>query len=55
MTEAVRSFEVNADFATAYDEIPEFATQLNGMDIRLYKRNREVHKADMVMFEQRLK
>ena len=55
VTEAVRSFEVNADFATAYDEIPEFATQLNGMDIRLYKRNREVHKADMVMFEQRLK
>lgn len=55
VTEAVRSFEVNADFATAYDEVPEFATQLNGMDIHLYKRNREVHRSDMVIFEQRLK
>lgn len=55
VTEAVKSFEVNADFATAFDEVPEFESQLNGMDIRLYKRNREVHKADMVMFEQRLK
>ena len=55
VTEAVRSFEVNADFATAFDEVPEFESQLNGMDIRLYKRNREVHKADMMMFEQRLK
>lgn len=55
ITEAVRSFEVYADFAEAYDEIPEFAEQINGMDIKLYKRNREVSKANMAIFERRLK
>lgn len=54
VTEAVRSFEVNADFATAYDEAPDFAVQINGMDIKLYKRNREVTKTDMTVFERRL-
>lgn len=55
ITEAVRSFEVYADFAESYDEIPEFAAQINGMDIKLYKRNREVSKANMEIFERRLR
>lgn len=52
VTEAVKSFEVNADFAVAYDEVEDF--QINGMDIKLYKRNREVTKTDMTVFERRL-
>ena len=52
VTEAVKSFEVYADFATAYDEVESF--WVNGMDIKLYKRNREVTKTDMTVFEKRL-
>lgn len=54
VTEAVRSFEVYADFATAYDEVEDFNVQINGMDIKLYKRNREVKVTDMTVFERRL-
>jgi hypothetical protein len=54
VTEAVNSFIYYADFATAYEEIPEAQTELNGIELKLYKRVKEVPQSDMVTFERRL-
>lgn len=54
VTEAVRSFEAYADFAVAYDEMPEYETVINGITLKLYKRNRMVEDAAMSEFEKRL-
>jgi hypothetical protein len=54
VTEAVRSFEVYADFATAYDEMPEYETVIDGITLKLYKRNRMVDNESMREFEKRL-
>lgn len=54
VTEAVRSFEVYADFVTAYDEMPEYETVIDGITLKLYKRNRMVDDKSMREFEKRL-
>ena len=54
ITQAVQSFEVYADFATAYDEIEEFETEFNGMTLKLYQRNRMVTQQQMITFEKRV-
>ena len=54
VTEAVRSFEAYADFATAYDELEEYETQINGITLKLYKRNRTVTPQQMITLEKRL-
>ena len=55
VTEAVQSFEVYADFAMAFEEVPEAAATLDGMELRLYRRVREVFNSDKVIFEQRIR
>ena len=52
--EAVKSFEAYADFATAYKEMPEYKTVIDGITLRLYKRVRAVKEAQMREFEMRL-
>lgn len=52
--EAIKSFEAYADFAASYDELPQFATEIDGIEIKLYKRNRTVKEAAMREFERRL-
>ena len=54
ITEAVRSFEAYADFAIAYDEMPEYETVIDGITLKLYKRNRMVTDEAMREFEARL-
>lgn len=54
VTEAVRSFEAYADFAIAYDEMPEYETVIDGITLKLYKRNRMVTDEAMREFEARL-
>lgn len=54
VTEAVQSFSAYADFATAYDEMPEYETELDGITVKLYKRNRMVTEQQMIMFEKRV-
>lgn len=54
VTEAVRSFEAYADFAVAYDEMPEYETVIDGITLKLYKRNRMVEDSAMREFEERL-
>lgn len=55
VTEAVKSFEVYADIAEAYEEIPEFETVIDGITLKLYKRVKEVMPNQMREFEGRLK
>ena len=52
--EAVKSFEAYADFATAYKEMPEYKTVIDGITLRLYKRVRAVKEAQTREFEMRL-
>lgn len=55
ITEAVRSFEVYADIAKAYEEMPEHGTEFNGMTIKLFKRVSDVSETDISDFEKRVK
>lgn len=55
VTEAVKSFEAYADFATAYEEMPEYETVLDGMTVKLYKRTKMVPDSAMKEFEARLR
>ena len=52
--EALKSFEAYADFAASYDELPQLATEIDGIEIKLYKRNRMVKEVAMREFERRL-
>ncbi len=52
--EAVRSFEVYADIATAYEEVPECETVINGVTVKLYHRVRNEEPGDIADFESRL-
>ena len=54
VTEAVRSFEAYADFATAYEELPEYETDINGLKVKLYKRTKQVSESAVREFELRL-
>ena len=54
VTEAVRSFENYADIATAYEEIYEFETVIDGMTIKLYHRVRDELPQDIAEFTSRL-
>lgn len=54
VTEAVQSFSAYADFATAYDELPQYEREINGITLKLYKRNRAVTPQQMITFEKRL-
>lgn len=54
VTEAVKSFEAYADFAAAYEEVTECETDINGMNIKLYKRIKEVGTEAVREFESRL-
>ena len=55
VTEAVKSFEVYADIAEAYEEMPEFETLIDDITLKLYKRVKEVMPNQMREFEGRLK
>ncbi len=55
VSEAVQSFGAYADFATAYDELEEYATELDGIELRLYQRNRMVTQQQMITFEKRVR
>lgn len=52
--EAVRSFEVYADIATAYEEIYECETEIDGVTLKLFHRVREEERPDIAEFEARL-
>ena len=52
--EAVRSFEVYADIATAYEEVPECETVIDGVTMKLYHRVRDEEPSDIAEFESRL-
>lgn len=52
--EAVRSFEVYADIATAYEEIYECETEIDGVTLKLFRRVREEERSDIAEFEARL-
>lgn len=54
VTEAVKSFEAYADFAAAYEEMPEYETDINGITVKLYKRTKTVSDSAMREFEARL-
>lgn len=54
VTEAVRSFENYADIATAYEEIPECETVIDGITIKLFHRVRDEEAADIAEFQSRL-
>ncbi|MBR0089333.1 MAG: hypothetical protein IJP94_05780 [Clostridia bacterium] len=54
VTEAVKSFEVYADIATAYEEIYDCETVIDGMTIKLFHRVRAEDRADIAEFEERL-
>ena len=54
VTEAVKSFEAYADFAVAYEEMPEYETVIDGVTFKLYKRTEMVHDDAMREFEKRL-
>lgn len=54
VTEAVKSFEAYADFAIAYEEIPEYETVIDGITVKLYKRTKTVPESAMKEFEERL-
>lgn len=53
--EAVTSFINWTDIATAYEEIYDFYTEINGMEIKLYKRVREIPEYSYNEFLDRLK
>ena len=52
--EAVNSFMNYADIATAYEEVPECETVIDGITIKLFHRVRDEHQADIKTFEARL-
>ena len=54
VTEAVRSFEVYADIAKAYEEVYDCATEIDGIKIKLFHRIRNEEKEDIAEFEGRL-
>lgn len=54
VTEAVNSFANYTDIATAYEEVPECETVIDGMTIKLFHRVREENAADIRAFESRL-
>ena len=54
VTEAVRSFEEYTDIATAYEEVPECASVIDGMTVRLFHRVRAETQSDIQAFESRL-
>ena len=54
VTEAVKSFEVYADIATAYEEIYDCETVIDDMTIKLFHRVRNEERADIAEFEGRL-
>ena len=54
VTEAVKSFEAYADFAAAYEEMPGYETDINGITVKLYKRIKTVSDSAMREFEARL-
>ena len=54
LEEAVRSFGVYADIATAYEEVPECETVIDGVTIKLYHRVRDEEASDIAEFESRL-
>lgn len=43
-----------ADIATAYEEVPECETVIDGITIKLFHRVRDEHQADIKTFEARL-
>jgi len=55
VTQAVQSFEAYADFATAYCEMEEFEEELNGIKLKLYRRDKMVTEQHMITFEKRLR
>ena len=52
--EAVNSFMNYADIATAYEEVPECETVIDGITIKLFHRVRDEQQADIKTFEARL-
>lgn len=52
--EAVKSFEEGTDIASAYEEIPECETVINGVTLKLFHRVRDEYKKDIDAFEARL-
>ena len=43
-----------ADIATAYEEVPECETDIDGKTIKIIHRVRDEHQADIKTFEARL-
>ncbi len=54
VTEAVNSFALYSDIATAYEELPECETVIDGITIKLFHRVRAETKQDIASFESRL-
>lgn len=54
VTEAVNSFALYSDIATAYEELPEYETVIDGITIKLFHRVRAETKQDIASFESRL-
>lgn len=52
--EAVKSFETGSDIASAYEEVPECETVINGVTIKLFHRVRDEYPNDIRLFVSRL-
>ncbi len=54
ITEGVNSFTYMTDFASAYEEVPDSATQIGDISVKLYRRTRDVTDEEKQQFESRL-
>ena len=54
MIEAIKSFSEHTDIATAFSEASDFKASVGDIELKLYKRTKDVTKTAMTEFEMRL-